>query len=155
MLFFLIGIIVNRNFSVPFRTVLSQLHSNYLIHSLAHSINTICHSPSVTPETFPPGTHLSKFWLQFRLHDTCVSGLTTRKISLSNILAVTYLLCAPPHQIITQTSTSWLLQLTAQVREQLDQGIQQLKSYRPSHQCGWPGKWLALNTLLIQWQCSV
>lgn len=134
--FFLIEIIVNTNFIVPFPTVLSQLHSNYLVHSLAHSTNTTCHSSSVTPESFLPGTYFSKFWWQFRLHDTCVSGLTTRKISLSNILAVTYLPCAPPHQIITQTSMSWFLQLTAHAREQLNQGIQQLKSYRPSHQSG-------------------
>lgn len=81
--------------------MLSQLHSNYLVHSLARSINSICHSPSVTPESFLTGTHFSKFWWQFRLHDTSVSGLTTRKISLSNTLAVTYLPHAPPHQIIT------------------------------------------------------
>lgn len=89
--------------------------------------------PSVTPETFPPGTVFPKFWWQCRLHDTCVSGVTTKKTSLSNNLAVPR---APPRQIITETSTSWFLQLTAQAREQLDHGIHQLKSYRPSHQCG-------------------
>lgn len=102
--FFLIEI-VNTNFFVTFWTVLSQSHSNHLIHLLAHSINTICHSPSVTPETLPRGTSFCKFWWQFRLHDTCVSGVTTRKIPHGNILAVTYLPCPPPHQIMTQTST--------------------------------------------------
>lgn len=149
--FFLIEIIVNTSFFVPFWTVLSQLQSNYLIHSLAHSINTICHSQVSHQKLFLQGLFFPSFG-----GNVGSTTLVCQELRWRKLLWVTSWPCLVLHHTKSSQRPPHPGSCSSQPRLGSNWTMEFTSSRATGHHIsvGWPGKWLASNAFPIQWQCG-